>query len=304
MIAIGIEAPDRIANAINHPTLLSGFSATLNIVISFSGHLAFFSFQSELAEPKDFTKALIALQISDTSLYLIAAVVIYRYAGETVQSPALLSTSPTVAKVAFGVAIGTIVIAGVIIAHVGAKTIYVRIFRGTNRMSERSLVSYGTWVIIVFSLWTIAWIIANAIPVFNDLLNLLAAAFGSWFSFGLEGLFWLHLNRRWDSGRKIAMAICNIFLVLICCLIVSYPSSFLLIITNQAHAVWNGPLGDRDEHCQECEVCTWGFLLCRQSIIEYPAFHVPSIDWAHTIHIAIMSWMTMDSKPVMMQHCV
>ena len=224
MVAIGIEAPDPTAHALRQPTLLSGVSASLNIVISFSGHPAFFSFQSELANPKDFTKALVALQITDTALYLIAAVVIYRYAGEGVASPALLSASPTVAKVSFGVAVGSIVIAGVIIGHVGAKTIYVRLFRGTNKMNQRSLVSYGTWVLIVLIMWTIAWIIANAIPVFNDLLNLLAAAFGSWFSFGLEGLFWLYMNKEPRSVKKIALAGLNIFLVLFCCFMVSYVS--------------------------------------------------------------------------------
>ncbi|KAB8217670.1 transmembrane amino acid transporter protein-domain-containing protein [Aspergillus novoparasiticus] len=220
IVGVGIDGPNAKGYAINHPSLLSGFSACLNIVISFAGHLAFFSFQSELAEPKDFTKALITLQVTDTSLYLVTAVVIYYYTGAEVKSPALLSASPVVSKVAFGIAIGTIVIAGVIIAHVGAKTIYVRLFRGTNRMNEYSLVSYGSWVLIVLILWTIAWIIASAIPVFNDLLSLLAAAFGSWFSFGLEGLFWLHMNRgKLASKRKIALAILNFFLVLIACLI-------------------------------------------------------------------------------------
>ncbi|KAL3490052.1 transmembrane amino acid transporter protein-domain-containing protein [Aspergillus germanicus] len=222
VIAIGIQAPNPTAHAIRQPPLLSATSAALNIITAYGGHLAFFSFQSELAEPKDFTKALVTLQVTNTTIYLITAVVIYRYAGAAVKSPALLSTSDTVSKVAFGVAIGTIVISGVIIAHVGAKTIYVRLFRGTNRMNERSLVSYGTWVLIVLISWTIAWIVANAIPVFNDLLTLLAAAFGSWFSFGLEGLFWMHLNWaevvRGREGRKVVLAGLNGFLIVLCCL--------------------------------------------------------------------------------------
>lgn len=239
VIAIGIKAPDPVAHAINHPSLLSGFSATLNIVISFAGHLAFFSFQSELTDPKDFPKALFALQATDTSLYLVAAVIIYRYAGDGVQSPALLSTSPIISKVVFGIAIGTIVIAGVIIAHVGAKTIYVRMFRGTKRMNQKSLVSYGTWVLIVLILWVVAWVIANAIPVFNDILNILAAAFASWFSFGLEGLFWLHMNKGTiNSVRKISLAILNVFLVLMCCVLVSTSHSLV-----KPH--WT----DRDSQC-------------------------------------------------------
>ncbi|CAI7675151.1 unnamed protein product [Penicillium pancosmium] len=221
MIAIGIEAPDPRAYAITHPSLMNGFQATLNIVLAYSGHMSFFSFQSELANPADYPKALIAFQATDTSLYLVTALVIYRYGGPNVASPALLSTSPLVSKIAFGISIGTIVIAGVVICHVGAKCIYVRLFRGTHTMSERSFRSYGSWVLITFLMWAVAWLIAEAIPVFNDLLNMIAAAFCSWFSFGLEGLFWLKMNRGQYTAnyRKMALTALNIFLVLVCCLI-------------------------------------------------------------------------------------
>ncbi|KAG0153002.1 hypothetical protein PDIDSM_1961 [Penicillium digitatum] len=221
MIAVGIEAPDPRAYAITHPTLMNGFSATLNIVLAYSGHMSFFSFQSELANPNDYPKALIAFQATDTTLYLVTALVIYRYAGPNVLSPALLSASELISKISFGISIGTIVIAGVVICHVGAKCIYVRIFRGTHMMSERSFRSYGTWVLITFLMWVTAWLIANAIPVFNDLLNMIAAAFCSWFSFGLEGLFWLKMNRGQylASKRKMALTALNVFLVALCCLI-------------------------------------------------------------------------------------
>jgi hypothetical protein len=68
------------------------------------------------------------------------------------------------------------VIAGVINGHVACKYIYVRLFRGTDRMHQRSLVSFGSWVLIGLILWTIAWIIAEAIPVFNNLLSLIVGA--------------------------------------------------------------------------------------------------------------------------------
>ncbi|KEF60478.1 uncharacterized protein A1O9_02039 [Exophiala aquamarina CBS 119918] len=123
-----------------------------------------------------------------------------------------------VRRVAFGLASATIVIAGVILDHVGAKCIDVRIFRGTSRMNERSLVSYGTWVLITPIMWTIAWITAEAIPAFNDLLVLLAAAFCSWFTFGLEGLFCLHLNKGklFSTQTKSALTVLNIIVLGIC----------------------------------------------------------------------------------------
>jgi hypothetical protein len=40
-------------------------------------------------------------------------------------------------------------------------------------MHRRDLVSYGSWVAIGLTCWIIAWIIADAIPVFSDLLSLI-----------------------------------------------------------------------------------------------------------------------------------
>lgn len=40
-------------------------------------------------------------------------------------------------------------------------------------MQERSLVSVGSWVAIVFMVWVIAWVIAESIPIFNHLLSLI-----------------------------------------------------------------------------------------------------------------------------------
>ena len=61
-----------------------------------------------MQKPTDYPKTLYLLQGTDTSLYLVAAVVIYYYGGSEVASPALGSTSPTTAKVAYGVAIPTV----------------------------------------------------------------------------------------------------------------------------------------------------------------------------------------------------
>lgn len=76
------------------------------------GHVAFFSFISELHTPTTYPKALFLLQGVDVSMYVIVAIVTYRYAGTDVASPALGSTSPLLRKIAYGIAIPTIVIAG------------------------------------------------------------------------------------------------------------------------------------------------------------------------------------------------
>jgi hypothetical protein len=63
---------------------------------------------AELKEPKDFPKALALLQTIDMSLYIVAAVVIYRYTGADVASPALGSAGPLISKIAYGLALPTV----------------------------------------------------------------------------------------------------------------------------------------------------------------------------------------------------
>lgn len=73
-----------------------------------AGHVAFFGFISEMETPTDYPKTLYLLQITDTSMYAVAAIVIYIYGGKGVHSPALSSTKLITAKVAYGIAIPTV----------------------------------------------------------------------------------------------------------------------------------------------------------------------------------------------------
>ena len=75
---------------------------------AYAGHLAFFSFISELKDPRDFPKALYLLQICATIIYIVVAVVVYRYAGSEVMSPAIGSIQGVVKKVAYGIALPTV----------------------------------------------------------------------------------------------------------------------------------------------------------------------------------------------------
>ena len=212
IIGVGIEKPDPTVHATTTVAFASAFGSVTNIIFAFGGHVAFFTFISELKDPREFPKALWALQICNTILYVVVGVVIYRYAGPGVVSPALGSATETVTRVAYGIALPTIVIAGVIYGHVAAKYIYVRAFRGTKHIHERSLFSFGVWVGITLCLWLVAWIIAESIPVFNDLVGLIASLFASWFTYGLAGFMWLYMNwGHWfGSGKKIALTITNI----------------------------------------------------------------------------------------------
>lgn len=109
MISIGVQAPDHVQNDITtDPTFVDAFLAVTNIVFAFIAHVSFFGIMSEMQDPAEFPKSLAMLQIVDTVMYIVTAMVIYCYAGPGVSSPALSSAGPLMKKVAYGLAIPTV----------------------------------------------------------------------------------------------------------------------------------------------------------------------------------------------------
>ena len=242
MIGVGVEHPGPNMVAFTTETSLpQAFLAVTNIVFAYASHVAFFGFIAELRVEEDFPKALFLLQGVDVSLYLLVAAIIYWYAGPEVTSPALGSTSPLLQKISYGIAIPTIVISGVVNGHVACKVIYVRLFREEDLMTKKNMKSYGIWALIVLSLWTVAFIIAEAIPVFRDLLGLVSSLFASWFSFGLSGVFWLSMNRGCYTKTKTKMFLTVLNALVFC--IGGLTVSFCLgindrVIANKCSADW------------------------------------------------------------------
>lgn len=204
MIDVGVEMPigNQKLSATRTLSFVEAFLSVSNITFAYAGHSCFFGFIAEFREPRDWPKALAMLQLFDTTLYLVAAIVIYRYCGPEVKSPALGSAGPLVKKVAWGIAIPTILGAGLVYGHVAAKYIFVRLFRGTKHMNKRTKIGNLACIGITGTIWVIAWVIAESIPDFNDLLGLVSALFASWFTYGIPGTFWLYLNWDGEKGTK------------------------------------------------------------------------------------------------------
>lgn len=218
MIALGVSPlPNAHIEGTLKPKFADAMLDSTNIVFAYACHVGFLSFISELKKPEEFPKSLVMLQVVDMSLYIIVAVVVYRYAGLDVTSPALGSTGHLVRKIAYGIALPTILIAGVIFGHIACKYIYIRIFAGTKYLGSRGVVATGTWLGLGFAIWAIAYIIAASIPGFNNLLGFISSLFASWISYGIAGYMWIFMNKGklTQNWKKISLLVVNIALVLL-----------------------------------------------------------------------------------------
>jgi hypothetical protein len=97
------------------------------------------------------------------SFYITMSVVIYYFAGPHVASPALGSASPLITKIAFGIALPTILIAGVVNGSVACKYVYLRVWAGTDVVHQNGVKSVGSWVAICASAWVAAWCVMSDI---------------------------------------------------------------------------------------------------------------------------------------------
>ncbi|KAH3916998.1 hypothetical protein HBI56_168250 [Parastagonospora nodorum] len=213
MVAIGIQKPDvgNILAVRPDVPLVKGLGPVLNIILAYTGHVAFFSFQAELKDPRDFKKALFFEQGIAVTFYMTISVVIYYYAGPLVASPALGSASPLVTKIAFGIALPTIIVAGVVNGSVACKYIYVRIWSGTNLVHQNNVKSMSSWYGICTVAWIVSWLLAEVIPNFNLFLGLIGALFGSWFSYALPPCLWLyqHKGKLLSTKGKSSLTVLN-----------------------------------------------------------------------------------------------
>ncbi|KAJ5746941.1 uncharacterized protein N7511_008637 [Penicillium nucicola] len=220
MVSIGVESKDPIEfYAFRQVSFYEGFLAFCNIMFGFIAHVTFFALIAETQDPKTFPKSLAMLQITDGVLYLVSGLIIYRFAGPGVKSPAPSSAGPLMKKICYGLAIPTVFIAGIVVGHVACKYVYVRVLRGSPHMHKRSFVGIGTWIGIGGLLWVLAWVIAESIPGFNNLLSFVSALFGSIFSFALPAIFWLYMNkgRYFSTTSKACLTVLNIVIFAIGC---------------------------------------------------------------------------------------
>ncbi|CAO2658720.1 Nn.00g064430.m01.CDS01 [Neocucurbitaria sp. VM-36] len=212
MIAIGIKKPDagKILAVRPDVPLVKGLGPVMNIVLAYTGHVGFFCFQAELKDPRDFTKALYLEQGIAIIFYTLISVVIYYFAGPLVASPALGSASPLVSKICFGIALPTIIVAGVVNGSVASKYIYLRFWAGTNVVHENSWKSLGSWWVIcsVDAIPPVLWMYQQKGTLFSTKWKAVSTIFNCFtmvlgiaiFALGMWSSGW-ELNR--GSGGKV-----------------------------------------------------------------------------------------------------
>jgi len=213
IIATGVEASQQVGGltAVTwslwpspDATFATAFLAVTNIMFAYSFAICQFSFMCEMHTPRDYVKSIWALGLIEIFIYTVTGALIYRFVGIDVKSPALLSAGGVISRVAFGVALPVIFISGSINATVVARYIINRAFPHSTIKYINTPRAWVIWIALIAGITVIAWVIAEAIPFFSDLIGILSSLFMSGFSFYFPALFWFTLIKEgpWYRGWK------------------------------------------------------------------------------------------------------
>jgi len=198
-------------------TYVMGMSAFLNITYTFVGQITLPSFIAEMKEPKDFPKALWAVTIAEMITFTICGALMYHFIGnQYMTSPGFGSLEPVFKKIAFSFAIPTIFFLGSLYSSVTSRFIFFRLFRNSHHRHSNTLVGWGSWAGIVAVTWVLAFIIAEVIPFFNDMLSLMSSLFDGWFGFIFWGMAYMTLHpgpKKWAGRRRSLETALNYFLI-------------------------------------------------------------------------------------------
>lgn len=147
---------------------------------------------AEMRNPKDYRKAVYINGLVIGALYLVFSLVIYRYCGQWITTPAFGSAGTLFKKISYGIALPGLLIGNGIYQHVAAKYLFVRILRNSDHLQADTMVHWATWLGINFILGALAFIISQAVPILNYLLGLAGSLFSAPFCLIFPAMFWYH----------------------------------------------------------------------------------------------------------------
>ncbi|KAA8647984.1 hypothetical protein EYZ11_009745 [Aspergillus tanneri] len=198
-------------------TFTEAIVSTNSIVFAYSFGGCLPSFMEEMHTPEDYVKTLWWLGGIQIIIYTLTGSIIYASVGQEVQSPALLSAGPLFSRVVFGIALPVIFISGSINTTVVSRYIHGKVYQNSVVRFINTTKGWATWLALVSTITAIGWVIAEAIPVFSELLSIISSLFVSGLSFYLPPVIWYVLLREgaWYEKHNWKSSIYNgvVFLV-------------------------------------------------------------------------------------------
>ncbi|KAH9809204.1 N amino acid transport system protein [Teratosphaeria destructans] len=169
-------------------TFVAAWAASLAIYASSANTSGFVPVISEMRKPEDFFKSLYTCMTWVTSSYLALGLT-------WVTSPALGSAGPTIKIIAYAIAIPGLIATGMICVHISAKSVFVRLLRGTRHLTENTKTHWMVWLSCTYGTGAAGYVLSEAVPFFSSLVSLIGALGFGPLGICVPVLLWFSLHK-------------------------------------------------------------------------------------------------------------
>ncbi|CAO1613365.1 unnamed protein product [Sympodiomycopsis kandeliae] len=168
-------------------------TAVVTQLFALLGSMMFYGVSAEMKKPQDFTKAVLYGQGFVVINYILIGIIVYAKAGQFLDSPALGSAGLLFKKICYGFSLPAVIVSSIIFTHIATKFMFVRILRGTKHLTTSTPIHWATWLGSYVVVIALAFVLAAAIPIFDQLLSLIGSTAGSFFTLIIGGCTSLYI---------------------------------------------------------------------------------------------------------------
>lgn len=168
-------------------------AAVATQVLAICGTSSFFMIHAEMRDQAQYMKSVLLGQGFVAFNYIVVSCIVYAKVSQYIASPSLGTAGMYLQKVAYGIAFPGLFFGCFFQAHIAGKYALVRILKGTEHLQSNSKIHWITWLIVMILVIAIGFVVAAAIPFFDDLLGLIGSLLGTSFTLIMPGIMALHL---------------------------------------------------------------------------------------------------------------
>lgn len=132
--------------------------------------------------------------------YMIVGIVMYRYAGQWLATPALGSAGPTIEIVSYAVVLPSLLASGMICVQISGESVFVHVLRNSRHLTANTWQHWAVWLASTFGAGFLGWVICEAIPCYGYLVSIIGSL-----GFGPLGIYlpvvmWYSMHRGYRKG--------------------------------------------------------------------------------------------------------
>lgn len=177
------------------------WSASMIIFASSANTSGYVPVISEMRQPRHYFRSVYVTMSWIIVSYMVLGLVMYRFAGQWLATPALGSAGPTIKIVSYAIALPGLLASGMICVHVSGKSVFVRVLRGSKHLTANTWQHWAVWLASTFGTGCLGWLICEAIPFYGSLVSIIGCLGFAPLGICLPALMWFCMHPGYRKGN-------------------------------------------------------------------------------------------------------